>query len=295
MNSLENKKALKFVIHLATGKFGSSDNNVIELTGFRASAEVSKTGGLQMSTLAARVYGVSESDMRSVTTMSWMEGFDIHNTIDVFAIDGPIETLVFSGSLTHSAGDYQNAPDVFLGIRAAANHDAQLNAVAPLSISGGADVAIAIERIARALGKTFVNNSNNGAGVHVTLVDTYAEGTLIDQLRALAQAADINVYNDDRTLSITPRNQAVTVDVPVISPDTGLVGYPTFDATGVNFRCLFNPAIVFGGAVQLVTSLPEAAGQWIVDSVGASLESERPNGAWFSNVRASRHGNKITK
>lgn len=37
--SFENKKALRFVITLSTGKFGSSNNDRITLQGFRASGE----------------------------------------------------------------------------------------------------------------------------------------------------------------------------------------------------------------------------------------------------------------
>lgn len=45
-NSFSNKKALRFVITLSTGKFGSSNNDRITLQGFRASVDIDKTGGV---------------------------------------------------------------------------------------------------------------------------------------------------------------------------------------------------------------------------------------------------------
>lgn len=44
--SFENKKALRFVITLGTGKFGSSNNDQIILQGFRASVDIDKAGGV---------------------------------------------------------------------------------------------------------------------------------------------------------------------------------------------------------------------------------------------------------
>ncbi len=38
-NSFENKKELRFIITLGTGKFGSSNNNQITLEGYRATVD----------------------------------------------------------------------------------------------------------------------------------------------------------------------------------------------------------------------------------------------------------------
>jgi hypothetical protein len=71
-------------------------------------------------------------------------------------------------------------------------------------------------------------------------------------------------------------------------------GYPTFDGVGVNFQIVFNPAVRFGGSIQIVTDIPQAAGQWIVTSVNHQLESEKPGGAWFSTVRGNKYGLAVT-
>ena len=105
--SFDNKKALRFVITLGTGKFGSSNNDQITLQGFRASVDIDKAGGVQMGTLRAKIYGVSQSDMNTCTSFTMQaprDGGYLYqpNTVEVFAIDGDVETLVFAGNIVNA-------------------------------------------------------------------------------------------------------------------------------------------------------------------------------------------------
>ena len=290
MPSFENKKALRFVITLGTGKFGSSDNDTITLQGFRATADIDKAGGMMMGTLRAKIYGVRQADMNSITTLMWKPGTRIANTVEVYAIDGAAETLIFAGNIVNAWGDYQSIPDVFLHIQAQAAFFNGLQAVQPLSIKGGVDVAVVMARIAKDMGLVFENNN-----VSVMLTDVYVANTLKEQALELARAANFSLYIDDKVLAITNKYAPRKGLIPEISPASGLVGYPTFDGVGVNFRTLFNPAITFGGSIKLVTDLPQAAGEWIVTSVAHRLESEKPGGAWFSTIRGNQSGLAIVR
>ena len=285
MPSFDNKKQLRFVITLGTGKFGSSNNDTITLQGFRATADIDKAGGMMMGTLRAKIYGVKQQDMNSVTTLQWKPGTLIPNTVEVYAIDGPAETLVFAGNIVNAWADYQSMPDVFLHIQAQSAFFNALKAIPPRSFKGGVDVASVMAQIARDLGYTFENN-----GVTTRLVDVYLPNTGMEQAKDLARAAGCDLYLDDKILAITPPNVPRKVIIPLISPASGLVGYPTFDGMGVNFQTLFNPAITFGGSIKLETDVQQAAGEWVVTSVGHRLESEKPGGAWFSNVRGNQNG-----
>lgn len=285
MPSFDNKKQLRFVITLGTGKFGSSNNDIITLQGFRATADIDKAGGMMMGTLRAKIYGVKQADMNSVTTLQWKPGTLIPNTVEVYAIDGPAETPVFAGNIVNAWADYQSMPDVFLHIQAQSAFFNALKAIPPRSFKGGVDVASVMAQIARDLGYTFENN-----GVTTRLVDVYLPNTGMEQAKDLARAAGCDLYLDDKILAITPPNVPRRVIIPLISPASGLVGYPTFDGVGVNFQTLFNPAITFGGSIKLETDVQQAAGEWVVTSVGHRLESEKPGGAWFSNVRGNQNG-----
>ena len=286
MPSFSNKKALRFVVTLGTGKFGSSNNDTITLQGFRATADIDKAGGMMMGTLRAKIYGVKQADMNSVTTLQWKTGTLIPNTVEVYAIDGPAETLVFAGNIVNAWGDYQNMPDVFLHIQAASAAAAALRPVQPRSFKGGVDVASVMAQIAHSMGFAFENN-----GVNVKLVDVYLPNTDLEQARDLAKAAGIGLWIDDKVLAITqtPTTPRGTL-IPLISPASGMVGYPTFDGYGVNARLLFNPAVQFGGRVKVESDVLRACGEWVVACIGHHLESEKAGGAWFSSVRGNQNG-----
>lgn len=291
MLSFANKKQLRVVVTLGTKTFGSEGFDRIILEGFRASVTIDKAGGVQMGTLRAKIYGVKQQDMNSITTLQWKPGTMIPNTVEVFAIDGTATpTRVFAGNIVNAWADYQGMPDVFLHIQAQSAYFDQLKSIEPKSFKGTVDVSAVMKQIADGMGLKFENN-----GVDVKLSDVYLPSTATEQMRELAKAAGIDVYLDDDILSITKRYAPRAGDIPLISPQTGLVGYPTFDGIGVNFKSLFNPSVTFGGRVKLETDVEQAKGEWIVTSVAHQLESEKPGGAWFTMIRGNLNGYAITK
>jgi len=296
--SFQNKKALRFLITLGTGKFGSSSNNQITLQGFRATVDIDKAGGTQMGTLKAQIFGVSQSDMNSVTTLQWKPKSFIPNTVRVYAIDGAQETLVFTGNIVNAWGNYQNMPDVFLMIQAQAAYFNQLAPVTPTSFNAPVDIPTAFQTI---IGKMNANTSadssltfeNNGVSGPAP-ANLYLANTALEQVKTLATAAGVWMYIEDGILAITPAYQPRSKPVPVLSKDSGLVSYPTFDGVGVNFETYFNPAVIFGGSIQIDSSIPQAAGVWIVTSVSHLLDSEKPGGRWFSRIRGNASGLAVT-
>lgn len=290
MPSFSNKKQLRFVITLGTGKFGSSNNDTVTLQGFRAIADIDKAGGMMMGTLKAKIYGVKQADMNSITTLQWKPQTWIPNTVEVFAIDGTAETLIFAGNIVNAWADYQGMPDVFLHIQAQAAFFNALKAIPPRSFKGAIDTPSVMAQIAADLGYTFENN-----GVTTQLTDLYLPNTGLEQAKDLARAAGCDLYLDDKVLAITPPNVPRKALIPVISPTSGLIGYPTFDGVGVNFQALFNPGVTFGGSIKLETDVQQAAGEWIVTSVAHRLESEKPGGAWYSTIRGNANGLAVTR
>lgn len=290
MTSFNNKKQLRFVITLGTGKFGSSKNNTVTLQGFRAIVDIDKAGGMMMGTLKAKIFGVKQADMNSITTLQWKPQTWMPNTVEVFALDGAAETLVFAGNIVNAWADYQSMPDVFLHIQAQAAYFNALKPIPPRSFKGAIDVPSVMAQIAADLGYTFENN-----GVVTQLTDIYLPNTGLEQAKDLARAAGCDLYLDDKILAITPPNVPRKTLIPVISAQTGLVGYPTFDGVGVNFQALFNPGVTFGGKIKLETDVQQAAGEWVVTSVAHKLESEKPGGAWYSTIRGNASGLAVVR
>jgi hypothetical protein len=142
-----------------------------------------------------------------------------------------------------------------------------------------------MQQIASGMGYQFENN-----GVNIAVAKgSYWGNTLMEQARSLMQAYKFWMYLDStkpNTLAISPYGQARNTEVPLISPQTGLEGYPIFNSTGVNFETLFNPAIVFGGEIQMVSAIPKANGTWIVVSMSHQLSSQTPGGSWKTTINA---------
>jgi len=281
--SFVNKKQLRLDIAVGETK--------LSLQGFRASVDIDKYGGITMGMLHARVYGVSQSDMNTCTTFIMQTRYDGDwayrpNLVQVVAIDGKQESLVFSGNIINAFADYSMIPDVFLRIEAQSAALSQLLPVAPRSYREPVDVATVMGAIASSMGLKFEGN-----GVKVRLPDTYLAGTDLDQARTLAQAAGIGMYIDDTVLAITQTPlTARKATVPLISPSSGLIGYPQLDGWGVSFSTLFNPAIKFGSRIKIESDVTRAAGEWLVASMSLRLESEVPGGAWMMRVRGNRTG-----
>lgn len=290
MSSFGNKKRLKFIISLGSTSFVSGGDQ-IELSDFRAIVDVDKAAGMTMGSLRAKIYGIKESAMHTITTIAlqaakYSEIKWVPNTITVIAIDGEIETVVFQGNIVNAWADYQSMPDVFLHIQAQSAMFSRLQPIAPKSYKGSIDVALIMQQLAKEMGLKFENN-----GVSVQLQDVYLDNTALVQAQDLAKMAAINLIIDDDILAICPINGSRKTDtIPVFNAQSGMIGYPTVDAAGVTVNALFNPAVRFMKQFKVESDQPRANGTWVATSVSLRLESERPGGAWFMNIRGNFEG-----
>jgi hypothetical protein len=98
---------------------------------------------------------------------------------------------------------------------------------------------------------------------------------------------------ENRTVTIWPNGKTSGGPVIELSPDTGLVGYPTMDYVGVNVTCLFNPNIMLGSEIKLTTSISALNGQWFVLSMRHVLEAQLPGGQWFTRAFMTRQANYL--
>lgn len=273
------KKSLRFKITLGgTGRFDDAGGNQIILEGYRASADISLAGGVQLGELRAKIYGVKMSDMNAVTTFNWRVGTVSPSTVIVYAVDGIAESLVFAGNIINAFADFSGAPDVCLYVQAGASFLDVLRAVPPRSYRAPLDVAAVAKEMCASMGLTLENN-----GVTTQLSDSYYGGTGMAQFKDLANDAGFDWALEGNVMAITPRGTPRGTLVPLISAQTGMLGYPTFDGVYVRVRSIYNPGIQTLGRVKIETEVVRAQGMWKVYSMGHHLESEKPNGAWFTS------------
>lgn len=281
------KKTIRVSITKLDGTFAASGKNTLILEGLRTSVSVDAQGGNMVPQANIKIYGLPSALLNELTNLYVNINGVKKNIIRIEAGDvGEQLTEVFVGDMTKAYGDYSCAPDICLVVQAQTNYYWQIAPAEPTSVKGDADVAEIMRGLARKMGLGFENN-----GVNIKLSNPYLTHTLIEQVRNVAKAAHIDVYFDRNVLAIAPCGAARKCDIPLISPQSGLIGYPTIaDNATIKFKSLFNPAIFFGGVVKLESEVEMACGHWLVNGLKHELESETPDGAWFSTFDCMRTG-----
>lgn len=312
------KKQLRITLALSNNAvFQGTNSNTLVLSGLRASASLKSNGFPAFPNAEIKIYGMLQSDMNALSALATnVNGFK-RNTIIVEANSGNGYSIAFAGQIVTAMPDYTGAPDVFFRVTAQTLFFEALNPTDPASYTGPTDVATIVQNIAAKMGYAFENN-----GVDQQLDSPYFANTLAEQLRAVADAAGIDVYCDGQVgplgaanlgepgtlsgnvIAICPRGEPRNTPVWVLTKDTGLVGYPMRDSNGyIRMRVLYNPAFRFGGLVDLQNSgIANIANQqvfdvndgaWLLSTITHTLESEKPGGSWYSDLLAYPRGRPL--
>lgn len=275
------KKLIDLTITLGSGDFGANVGDTVTLRGLRITADVVNPGGPSMGMCSLRVYGLPFEMMNKLTTIGTINNaIRIKNTILVAAGDKENGMQsVFQGVISEAWGDYNSAPDVALHIIAYAAYDAAVKPVGATSYQGATDVSSIMQTISNEMGLIFENN-----GVDMKLSNPYLSGTNIERVRTLSTAAGFYYTIDRGVLAIWPRNGVRGGEVPLISSETGMKGYPSFSSKGMTLEMRFNWNIRCGANVKVESSIPMACGMWNVFGYSHSLSTEMADGPWFTTA-----------
>ena len=293
-----------FTLTNSNAVFPGTSANKLVVAGLRTIAIIKGSGLPAFPEATIRIYGLSQQDMNALAIVPVQGGkpeFSF-NTVQVGADSGNGYTFVFSGQIFQAGPDYSSLPDVCLFVHAQAGGFDQLTAAQPSAYTGVTNVSDIASNLASKMSMAFAND-----GVTGTLTAPYYSGTLMSQLRKLCQ--DANIYNsieaadastgNQNLLTISPAGVArQNVQAWVLTPTSGLVGYPEVLGNGyLNVRSLFNPAYrqngpitIQGSDVVIDPALPKtlntlADGNWLIGPLTHTLESQKPGGAWFTDMR----------
>ncbi|CCE07330.1 conserved hypothetical protein [Bradyrhizobium sp. STM 3843] len=280
------QRSLSFQFQLGTGSFGDSGgSNSTTISNVRASVRIEKNGVPAMNRASIRIWGLTASKMNQLSRIGLVPTVIRNNTVTITAGDSNGNmSLAFAGGIQDAWPDASNAPEVSLNVVAFTGMLGQMKPIAPSAYPGSTDVADIMQDLAGKMGYTLENN-----GVKVQLSSPYLPGTARMQALAAAEAADIYVVFDDDNgvMSILPKNGARKGTAPVLDPTNGtLIGYPSYRGQGqIGLQCLYNPSIRFMGNVAVQNSVIGGAnGTWRVTNLAHNLESQIPDGAWFSEI-----------
>lgn len=275
---------LEASVVLGTGSFGDSGKDTVTLSGYRMTADISKNGTPAMNTANVRIYGLNESVMNTLSRVGLVPTAVRNNLITVKAGLGPNDlSLAFTGAIMDAWADYDGSPDVPFNITAATGYVQMMKPVLPSSYPGATDVTVIMKDLAGKMGYTLENSGVKG----VILSSPYLPGTARQQAMAAAAAADIFVvFEDDQgIMAIFPKFGARATTVPLISPDTGMVGYPGYIGPGqIRVRSEYNPAVRFMGNIKVKSSNTPAEGLWRVTQLTHNLSCQMPDGDWFTEM-----------
>lgn len=286
------RRVLTVTFTLGSGTFTESGTDTVTVSGLRTTATISRNGGLSPSHLSLRINGMTLSVMNKLTQFGPRPTIITPNSVTVQAgdvVNGM--TTVFTGQSWGTWVDASGTPDVALICDAI---EGQYHAIAPAnptSYDGPVSVVTILQSIAGQLGLTLEPN-----GVNITLTNPYLPGTLVDQARAVAQAANINIALDFaiNIMAIWPKyGSRETPEPPMVSAETGMVGYPAYTNSGITVETVFNPNIQAGCQIQVQSILTPANGLWSTYSVTHDLASELADGPWFTKAECYFFGQPI--
>lgn len=281
------RRKLDIVFTLARGQFGESGTDTVTLSGLRCSAAIVKQGGDTQGELDLLIFGMTPSLMQQLSQLAQTPDGSRGDQVTVLAGDDAAGmAIAYRGAIRDAWVDYDDAPQIAFHVVGMAALPEALKPVPPSSYRGTADVVTIMSNIATLMGRQFENGGVSG----ITLNNPYFPGTAYEQFERCRAAARIEGTLDDGTLAIWPRGGSRGGAVPLISPATGMVGYPKRTQIGVNLTSLYNPSVVIGGDVQVNTSNVPCRGTWHILTVAHTLEAEVPGGQWFTSLTCSTPG-----
>lgn len=244
-------------------------------------------GGIAYQSLNLRIWGMSEPDMnfygynpyeavvgtlqsRPRWRLQVMVGDEAHRP-----------SLFFDGCIISGSPDYSGMPEVAFNVLATSDNALNLKLTPARTYAGRVPAAQMIADLAAEIGMASQNH-----GLTTVLTNQVLNGSLGDRLKVLAQAAAAKIVVGNGRIDYWPLNTGPTGNRVIhdISPETGLVGYPTFSTNGITIRVVANPQILIGHGVKLTSAIKKATGYWTVSRVHHELSTLVANGPWFSTV-----------
>lgn len=281
-----NRKRIRLTLKL-NGKdevFTSDNKNKLSAVGLRISAEVSFGYGSPAPYARVRVYGLPQETMNKLITAKFQQVKTLRSLITIEAAEGEGDfAQVFSGGIFMALPEYSEAPNVSIVIEAiSAVFESKLPTPAE-SYEGSHSVSEIISGICKRIGFSFESNNVNA------MVDNpYLTGSDLEKIRWLCVNNDLDLYLGNNSVAIAPKGAPRNIKIAVISPDTGLIGYPVITNIGATFKCLYDPSIQFGALVRVKGSQIELCnGEWRVYGLRAQLETEMDSARWFMEIVGS--------
>lgn len=287
------RKVIRITITLRDGEevFDSSGNNSISSSGLAVSCNLAYGNGAITPTAQITIYGLALEKMLKLMRVQWNTMNALLNTIRVeVGEEGETLKIAYEGNITQATIDANSAPDIPLIITSQMAVVENMKAAEPYTSPKDQEIDAAdiIKELCAKIGYEF---ENNGA-THIVTNYT-VEGSDLEKIKTIALQCDFDIYVEQKLIAICPKGGNRNIRIPILTPATGLQGYPVPDIRGLSFICLYDPAIRFGGIVRIADSIITVCNaDWRIYGMSAQLEANIPNGKWHITANATWRDSK---
>lgn len=263
--------------------FPGTNTNRLTITGLRMSAQVLQVARLA-ATLSLKIWGMKSEFMNALTVAWAIPPIVLDNVVIVEAKDNndpdPEQgwSQIFSGTITEAQPEYRAQPNVYFSLQASCGYFQKIEPAKPTSYTETVDIGLVAGDLAKAMGFGFTNG-----GINTVLGGPlYLTGTRYEQLAKACVMAKADFYIFNNAVLICPAGKPRTTEPAVVlTPSTGMFGYPVFGRDGLTVMALYQPAFSCGVPIEIKDSIvPHVNGRWFPRAMTILLDSQLPGGKW---------------
>lgn len=248
-------------------KFPSGSGEIQITTDAAMEFEIIKDGMDSLDSVKAVFYNLSEDTMHTLTSLVFKKFAIYANQLTLLAGYDDVKAVVFKGIISRGIARYGN--DRVLTLEAMAAYGSYMSYAPPKSYNGSTKIQSIMQEICSQEKLQFKDEQTPARFVN----DQVLTGSPVDRLFKMARAANFIYSLSDGIFTIADKIKKDGKQVIVISSETGLLGWPEIDDSGIKFKCLFNPAIQNGAYVKIESSVKWANDTWRIYAITQKLQN----------------------
>ena len=249
----------------ATPNVAATPGQGLDLSQLRFSFKITQQTIQTPGTMECRIYNLSNATASKIQT----EFTRIQLTA---GYEGNLG-LIFDGTINMARKGRASQVDTVLDITATDSDLAHNFAVVSTTVAAGSTPDARLAALKTALASQYVTDGYIPSLTGPTLPRGRVYfGMARDHLRTFADSVDCDWSIQQGKLQLVPKSAYAPGDVIVLTSRTGVIGLPVQTFSGIEVRCLLNPSIKPGRAIQLDNaSIQQAA-------IGTDLSSQAQKG-----------------
>ena len=278
MNSYT-EKTIRITAYLREGDFGGGNNTVV-YEGLPTEVSISKSGGKDGCKATITLYGMKLDTARQMTMLAFRKLQTYNNVVKIEAGTRyqKLDT-VFQGEIVTAVPSIDQNNLVFT-MECRSGYYPNLLPTPPVSVQGETTVDKLMQQFAKEANYDYENR-----GITDSVKNSVFSGSPVQKAQQLATQMGFDLLIIDKKFVIQPYETEPDGTIPLVSKESGLIGYPSFTNDGIECQSLFNPDFELGGYFELKSILPHASGIWKISKLDTKLSAYMPTGTeWQSGL-----------